>query len=112
MTSIPIRCIAHPKSFAALANVIPYNTVRSSSKLYISDADKSAGGGIVVPALEIIPLRFSIIDISTVTERLISSKCSCQGARCGKKLTPTVIGIFYHSILAAVNEFYYITLSI
>lgn len=26
--------------------------------------------------------------------------------------SPAIIGIFYHSILAAVNEFYYITLSI
>ena len=33
--------------------------------------DKAAGFGVIIPALEIIPARFGIVDISTVTERLI-----------------------------------------
>ena len=62
--------------------------------------------------MQIIPLRFAVIDISTVTERLIASYAACLIAGSGDKLTPTIVGIFYLSIAAVVNKLDYIALCV
>ena len=65
---------------------------------------KPAGFGTVVTGLQIIPTRFRIIHIPTVTERLIQAQCSCQGAgRCDNS-APTVVDIFYNGASAVVNK--------
>ena len=73
--------------------------------------DEPAGFGIVIAALEIVPVSFGIIDIAAITERLICAQCSCQAACDSYGLTPAIIGIFYYSVLILVNEFYDISLS-
>ena len=66
--------------------------------------DEPAGSGIVVAALQIVPLGLIVVDVTSVAERLIGSQCSYQAARCGNDLSPTVIGVFYHGIAASVNQ--------
>ena len=67
--------------------------------------DEPAGSRIIVAALEIVPASFVVVNIAAITERLICTTRVCQAARCGNELAPTVIGIFYHGIPAAVNQF-------
>ena len=74
--------------------------------------DEPTGIGIVIAGLQIVPLRLGIVDVATVTERLVVLQSVCQGARRGDDLPPTVIGVFYHGIAAAVNQFYDIVLGV
>ena len=74
--------------------------------------DEPTGIGIVIAGLQIVPLRLGIVDVATVTERLVVLQSVCQGARRGDDLPPTVIGVFYHGIAAAVNQFYNVILSV
>ena len=89
---------------------MPDNTL-TGWEIYIG-IDEATGGGIVISAFEIVPARLFVIDVTAITEGLISADRVCQGTRCGKRLAPTIVSIFYNSRTAVVNEFYNVILSV
>ncbi len=66
--------------------------------------DEAAELGVIVPALEVVPTRFGIVDIPPITERVVKPDRVCQGARCGNQLAPTIVGILYNGTAASVNK--------
>ena len=74
--------------------------------------DETAGLGIVVAGLQVVPLGLLVVDVPTVAEGVQCAQCGCQGARAAQGLAPAVIGVFYHSSFAAVNELNDVSLAV
>ena len=66
--------------------------------------EESAYVRIVVPALQIIPARFLIVNIPTVPERVEIAQRIRQRTSAGNLLAPAVIGVFYYGIVITVNQ--------
>ena len=66
--------------------------------------EESAYVRIVVPALQIIPARFLIVNIPTVPERVEIAQRIRQRAGARDLPAPTVIGVFYYGIVITVNQ--------
>ena len=87
------------------------NNSLTSREKYIR-GDEPACGGIIVAALEIVPARLLVVDVAPVAEQLVFAQCSCQGAGSGEDLSPTVVHVFYHRVVAAVNQLDNVSLSV
>ena len=66
--------------------------------------EESAYVRIVVPALQIIPARFLIVNIPSIPERVEIAQRTRQRAGARDLPAPTVIGVFYYGIVITVNE--------
>ena len=66
--------------------------------------EESAYVRIVVPALQIIPARFLIVNIPSIPERVEIAQRTRQRAGARDLPAPTVIGVFYYGIVFTVNQ--------
>ena len=66
--------------------------------------EESAYVRIVVPALQIVPARFLIVNIPTVPERVEIAQRIRQRTGARDLPAPAVIGVFYYRVVAPVNE--------
>lgn len=55
-------------------------------------AEESAELGIVVAGLEVIETGFLVIDIATVAERVMQTKCAGHRAGGGQQSAPSIVG--------------------
>ncbi len=66
--------------------------------------EESAYVRIVVPALQIIPARFLIVNIPSIPERVEIAQRTRQRAGARDLPAPAVIGVFYYGIVFTVNQ--------
>ena len=66
--------------------------------------------GIVVPALEVVQLRFGVVDITPVAEGVVGAQGGCQGA--GDGFAPGVIGVGNHWASRSVQDGRHIPLQV
>ena len=73
---------------------------------------ESAGVRVVVPALEVVQLRFGVVDIAPVAEGVVGAQGGCQGAGDGEGLAPGVIGVGNHRASRSVQDCRHIPLQV
>ena len=73
---------------------------------------ESAGVRIVVPALEVVQLRFGVVDIAPVAEGVVGAQGGCQGAGDGEGFAPGVIGVGNHRASRSVQDGRHIPLQV
>ena len=66
--------------------------------------EESAYVRIVVPALQIIPARFLIVNIPSIPERVETAQRIRQRTSARDLPAPAVIGVFYYGIVFTVNQ--------
>ena len=66
--------------------------------------EESAYVRIVVPALQIIPARFLIVNIPSIPERVEIAQRTRQRAGARDLPAPAAIGVFYYGIVIIVNQ--------
>ena len=66
--------------------------------------EESAYVRIVVPALQIIPARFLIVNIPSIPERVEIAQRTRQRAGARDLPAPAAIGVFYYGIVITVNQ--------
>lgn len=74
--------------------------------------DEAADGGVVVAGLEVIETCFGVVDISTVTQRVMGTEGGSHGAGRAKELAPCVIGVLDNRCAAGIQNGGNITLNI
>ena len=74
--------------------------------------DKAADLGVVVPRLQIVPLRLCIVNVASVAEWVQHSQRARQRSRAVQLLAPGVVSVFGDSIPVIVNELDYIPLPV
>ena len=73
---------------------------------------ESAGVRVVVPALEVVQLRFGVVDIAPVAEGVVGTQGGCQGAGDGEGIAPGVIGVGNHRASRSVQDCRHIPLQV
>ena len=73
---------------------------------------ESAGVWVVVSALEVVQLRFGVVDIAPVAEGVVGAQGGCQGAGDGEGLAPGVIGVGNHRASRSVQDGRHIPLQV
>ena len=74
--------------------------------------EESSGCRVIVPALQIVPLRLFIVNVASVTERVQHAKRRGEGSRAAQLLAPGVVCVLDNRVFAVVNELDYIPLSV
>ena len=74
--------------------------------------DKASGLGVIVTGLEVVERGFGVVDIPTVSERVLSSQGARERAGAGELPAPAIVSIFYYGVVAAVNQADDIALSV
>ena len=66
--------------------------------------NKSAEGGVIIAGLEVIELRFGVVDIAAVAQGVMGAEGCGQGAGGITQIAPGIVVISYHGCAAAVQN--------
>ena len=73
---------------------------------------ESAGLRVIVPGLQIVPLRLFVVNVASVAEWVQYSQCARQRSRAAQLLSPGIVSVFGDGVPVIVNELYNISLSV
>ena len=73
---------------------------------------ESADLGVIISALEVVESGFGVVDVAAVTEGVQGAEGRCQGACCGKRVAPGIVGVVYYCCAAAVQDSGHVTLEV
>ena len=73
---------------------------------------ESAGLRVVVPGLQIVPLRLFIVNVASVAKRVQNAQRARQRSRARELFAPGIVSICNGCVPVIVNELYNISLSV
>ena len=74
--------------------------------------EESSGCWVIVPGLQIVPLRLFVVNVASVAERVQYSQRARQRSRAAQLLSPGIVSVFGDGVPVIVNELYNISLSV
>ena len=74
--------------------------------------EESSGCWVIVPALQVVPLRLFVVNVASVAERVQNSQRARQRSRAAQLLAPGVVCVLDDRVFAVVNELYNVSLPV
>ncbi len=110
--SINAICIHHIHRIIQAVRIGIVAQYSLSGREHDVSREESAGLRVIVPGLQIVPLRLFVVNVASVAERVQNAQRARQRSRAAQLLSPGVVCVLDNRVFAVVNELDYIPLSV